>query len=343
MKALGLVLGIVIVTVHLGSREVTQQKTLKVITTLNYLKYVTDQVGGDKVEVTALANPKQDPHYVSPTPRMNELARHADLFIQSGLNLDLWAKNVVNASGNPRIQSSDEGRLIATINVPVMELPVEISRAWGDIHPQGNPHIWLDPLNIKIVAENIAARLRRLDPTNAAYYDQRLGEFKDRIDVALFGDELMKILGKRGGDILSRKARNGDLDQWLQSKGLDKNLGGWMAQSRPLRGLRVISYHKTYIYFANRFDIQILGELEEKPGIPPPPKHRDAIVDLVKREGIRVILNDSFYPRNAAEYVASKTGAKIVTTYIDVGAAEEVNTYENLISYLIDELGKTVS
>ncbi|MEE9224931.1 MAG: metal ABC transporter substrate-binding protein [Bacteroidota bacterium] len=343
MKNLLFLLTLLLVAGSENSPVSPNQKKLKVITTLGYLQYVTEQIGGEKIDVTALVNPKQDPHYVTPTPRMNELARGADLFIETGLNLDLWAKNVVDASGNPRIQSPYEGRLIASINVPILELPLEISRAWGDIHPQGNPHVWLDPINIKLIAENIAARLERLDRANGPYYHDKLRDFKNRIDVALFGEELIGLLGTRGGDILSRKARSGDLERWLQSKDLNEKLGGWMNQSRSLRGLKLITYHKTYIYFAERFGLEIVSELEEKPGIPPPPKHRDAIVELVKYEGIKLILNDNFYPRHAAEYVASKTGAKIITTFIDVGASEEVNTYENLISYLIEELKRAVS
>lgn len=320
-----------------------QKNKLKVVTTLTYLKYVAEQIGGDRVDVTALANPRQDPHYVTPTPRMNELARDADLFIETGLGLDLWSRNVVDASGNPRIQSPDDGRLIASINVPVKELPVEVSRAWGDIHPQGNPHIWLDPLNIRIIGQNIAARLERLDAANREYYQERLKEFKERIDRAMFGEDLVRLLGSRAGDILGRKADSGELENWLRSKGLEDKLGGWMKRTRSLNGLKVISYHKTYVYFAERFGVRIIGELEEKPGIPPPPRHRDAAVNLVNREGVRIILNDNFYPRDAAEYVASKTGAKIITTYLDVGGAEEVNTYENLITYLIEELAREVS
>src|SRR6267378_3149710 len=166
-----------------------QNKKLKVVTTLSYLQYVTQEVGGDKVDAVALANPKQDPHYVTPTPRMNQLSTDADLFIESGLSLDLWATNVVNASGNPGIQSGSPGHLIATINVPVKELPTEVSRSWGDIHPQGNPHVWLDPLNVKIIAANIAERLKQLDPEDAAAYQKRLEEFKYRIDAAMFGED----------------------------------------------------------------------------------------------------------------------------------------------------------
>ncbi len=316
-----------------------QQKKLRIVTTLNYLRYVAEQVGGDRVTVAALANPKQDPHYVTPTPRMNELARSADLFIENGLSLDMWAKNVLDASGNPNIQTGSPGHLVASINVPVKELPTEVSRAWGDIHPQGNPHIWLDPLNVRIVAQNIADRLNQLDPAGSGTYDRNLEAFKDRLDAAMFGEELLHAIGRKGGDILARKATYGELDDWLTSHHLEGKLGGWMKRAEAFKGMKVISYHKTYIYFADRFGLDIAGELEEKPGIPPPPQHRDEVVDLVKRDRIKVIFNDNFYSREAADYVASKTGAHVLVTYIDVGAIPEVDTYDGLISHLFDELG----
>jgi zinc/manganese transport system substrate-binding protein len=315
---------------------------LKVVTTLNYLRYVAQEVGGDKVTAVALANPRQDPHYVTPTPSMNQVTSDADLFIENGLSLDIWEKNVVDASGNPAIQPGNPGHLIATVNVPVKELPTEVSRAWGDIHPQGNPHIWLDPLNVRIVAANIAERLEQIDPGNSAYYQSRLERFRTRLDEAMFGEDLVRALGKSGGDVLVRKVKNNELADWLKLRGLESKLGGWMKEAEPLSGVKVISYHKTYIYFAERFGLQIAGELEEKPGIPPPPQHRDAVVDEVKREGIRVILNDNFYSREAADYVASKTGAKVVITYVDVGALPQVDTYEKLITFLIQNIVQAV-
>jgi zinc/manganese transport system substrate-binding protein len=336
------ILILVTVSCFMLDANVFAQKKLKVITTLNYLKYVTQQIGGDKVDVVALTNPKQDPHYVTPTPRMNQLTTDADLFIENGLSLDLWAKNVIDASGNPNIQVGSSGHLVATVNVPVKELPTVVSRAWGDIHPQGNPHAWLDPFNIKIIADNIAERLKKLDPDNTDYYQKHLDDFKNRIDVAMFGEELLKVIGKKAGAILERKTKNNELDNWLKSKKIDTQLGGWMKKAQSLKGVKVISYHKTYIYFAERFGLDIAGELEEKPGIPPPPQHRDAIVEQVKREGVKAILNDNFYSQEAAQYVADKTGAKVIITYIDVGAVEEVDTYEKLITYFIEKLTQSI-
>jgi zinc/manganese transport system substrate-binding protein len=334
-----IILFVIFVMVSSGAYS---QKKLKVVTTLNYLRYVAQQVGGDKVDAVALANPKQDPHYVTPSPKMNEIAKGADLFIENGLSLDIWSKNVLDASGNPNIQPGSPGHMVATINVPVKELPTEVSRAWGDIHPQGNPHVWVDPLNIKIIAENIAGKLIQLDPPNAEYYQKQLKNFKNDIDVSMYGDELGKSLGKTWGDILSRKTKNGELYSWLKSKHLEEKLGGWMKKAENLNGTKVISYHKTYVYFGDRFGLNLDGELEEKPGIPPPPKHRDEIVDKINKEGIKVILNDNFYSKEAAEYIASKTHAKVIVTYLDVDANEVVNTYDKLISYLLDQISHAV-
>lgn len=315
-----------------------QQKKLRVVTTLNYLRYITQEVGGPYVDVEALSNPKQDPHYVTPTPRMNETTRGADLFIENGLSLELWTKNVLDASGNPKIQRGNPGHLVATINVPIKELPTEISRSWGDVHPQGNPHTWLDPLNTKIIAQNIGNRLSTLDPAHADEYAARVEQFQHRIDVAMFGEELLKAIGPKAGAILARKLKGDQLEEWLKSKNLFSKLGGWMAMIEPVKGTKIVTYHKTYIYFADRFGFEIVSELEEKPGIPPPPQRRDAIIDEVKRLGVKVILNDNFYSQEAANYVASKTGAKVVVTYIDVYGTEEIDSYEKLIQYLIENI-----
>jgi zinc/manganese transport system substrate-binding protein len=206
-------------TVSLGAGQAqAQDGKLKIVTTLNCLRHLAQEVGGDRVVAVALASPQQDPHYVTPTLRMNQLATNADLFIENRLSLDLWQQNVVDASGNPRIQSGNPGHLIATNSIPVKELPTEVSRAWGNIHRQGNPHVWLDPINVRIITQNIAERLVRLDPTNSALYQKNLEQYKVKLDAAMFGDELLKVIGKSADDILSRKTKNGELAGWLRSR-----------------------------------------------------------------------------------------------------------------------------
>ncbi len=310
------------------------KKTVRVVTTLNVFRHVAEKIGGGRVSAAALAHPKRDPHYLQADPVMQKTAGGADLFIQNGRSLDLWANDVVQHSGNVRIQTS-HGRLTASHECSVLEMPRQISKEWGDIHPEGNPHVWLDPLNLKQIARNTHGALCAVDPAGRATYDENLKLFGREIDEAMFGKELVE---EYGGEFLWRKIRLGKLDDALQEDGAAGKLGGWMRKARALKGVKVLSYHKTYAYFAERFGFHLVAELEEKPGIAPPPKHLEDLLDLVKREDVRIILNDVFYPTDAANYVASKTGAKVLVVPIDVGGVEGVNSYVALIEYILDRM-----
>ncbi len=172
-----------------------QAKKVHVVCTLPTLKALTEEVGGEHVDVIALARGDQDPHFVTPTPVLMKKTREADLFIENGFSLELWANEVVNGSGNSKIFGGTRGRIIAGSGISALEVPSVLTRELGDIHPQGNPHVWLDPLLAKTEAANIAEALKAQDPANAQYYDTRLIDFKNRIDTAMFGPELLKLVG----------------------------------------------------------------------------------------------------------------------------------------------------
>jgi ABC-type Zn uptake system ZnuABC Zn-binding protein ZnuA len=312
-----------------------QAPRLKVVTTLSVLKDLAEEVGGDRVEVQALSDPSEDPHYVQPRPTLMTRAREADVFVELGLQLELWAGKVIEGSGNTRIQSSQPGRVVASAGISTLELPQQLSREWGDVHPYGNPHVWLDPLNVKDMAANIAQGLARVDAAHAADYQERLKKFQDRIDVALFGDALVKEVG---GRMLTRKARDGKLDDYLESKHLTGKLGGWLLKARPLKQRPVVTYHKSWIYFAERFGLEIPIEIEEKPGIPPSARHRDAVVELIRKRGVKTILEEVFYDRGAADYMAKETGAHVVVVPIDVGEKVGAKGYFQLIDLFLDKL-----
>ncbi len=307
---------------------------IRIVTTLNVLRHVADKVGGDRVTAVAVALPTRDPHYIQADPLMQRQAGEAALFIYLGRGLDLWAKDVVQGSGNVRIQTG-AGQLMAVRDCTVRELPKVLSKEWGDIHAEGNPHVWLDPLNLKIIAKNTWEGLCAVDPSGKATYEANLKKFDREIDEAMFGKELVE---DEGGEVLWRKLRLGKLADFLQEEGEETKLGGWLKKALPLKGLKLLSYHKTYIYFAERFGFEIAGELEEKPGIAPPPKHLEQVLDLVKRENVKVILNDLFYPTTAADYVASKTGAKVCVVPIDVGAVDGTDSYVRMIDYILDKM-----
>src|SRR5687768_10425188 len=143
------------------------KRKLEVVATTGVLASIAQAVGGERVEVQALADPRQDPHFVEPRPTLMQRARGADVFVEVGLQLELWAQKVVDGSGNARIQSGQPGRVVAAQGLHTLELPASLSREWGDVHPSGNPHVWLDPLNAGALADNIAAGLARVDPAHA--------------------------------------------------------------------------------------------------------------------------------------------------------------------------------
>ncbi|MBI1998306.1 MAG: zinc ABC transporter substrate-binding protein, partial [Deltaproteobacteria bacterium] len=154
-----------------------QEKKVQVVSTLPTLKALTAEVGGNRVDVIALARGDQDPHFVTPTPVLMQKTRQADLLVQVGFSLELWADQVANGSGNPKIFRGTPGRIIASNGISALEVPAVLSREFGDIHPQGNPHVWLDPLLAKAQAGNIAEALKSFDPGGATYYESRKNDF----------------------------------------------------------------------------------------------------------------------------------------------------------------------
>ena len=318
----------------LGARQDSDEK-LEVVTTLSFLKDLAEEIGGEHVHAQSLSDPRQDPHYVEPKPTLMQKARAADLFIEVGLQLELWGEKVVAGSGNPKIQAGQPGRVIATNGVQTLELPSVLSREWGDVHPYGNPHVWLDPLNAKTMAENVAAALQKIDPAHGEDYKRNLETFQKKIDEALFGAELVKQVGGRQ---LARLARQGRLDEYLEKEKLAGSLGGWLELTKPLRGRPIVTYHKTSAYLAARFGFTVPIEIEEKPGIPPSARHRDRVLDLMREQKVKTILQEVFYERSAADYLAEKSGAHVVVVPIDVGADVGAKDYFELMDLILGDL-----
>jgi ABC-type Zn uptake system ZnuABC Zn-binding protein ZnuA len=311
----------------------TDDGRIHVVTTLSVLRYVAEEVGGDRVEVRSLSNPLQDPHYVQPRPTLMKAAREADVFVEIGLQLEPWAQNVIDGSANPAIQTGQPGRVIASEGISTLELPSVLSREWGDVHPYGNPHVWLDPVQVRRIAANIAAGLIRVDPAGREVYEANLADFQGRLDVALFGRELADEIG---GAKLVRLASRGRLETYLGSRGLDGKLGGWLKKAEPLRGESFVTYHKTWVYFARRFGLEIPVEIEEKPGITPSARHRDHVIRVMKSRHVPMIVISRFYDRSAADYVSEETGAPVLSFPIDTGAVPGTETYFGLVDYILD-------
>lgn len=330
-----LALGLALAAAPVSPGSPQEPRRLHVVTTLGVLGDLARQVGGDAVTVDVLADARQDPHYVEPRPTLMQQARDADLFVEVGLQLELWADKVADGSGNPRIQRGQPGRVVASTGIATLELPQVLSREWGDVHPHGNPHVWLDPLNAKQMAETIATAMAALDPARAEGYRGRLTAFQERIDEALFGRALLEEVG---GSKLSRLARQGRLEDYLARRELTDKLGGWLERAKPLRGRPVVTYHKTAAYLADRFGFHVPIEIEEKPGIPPSARHRDRVLDLLREQKVRTILQEIFYERSAAEYLAAHGGARVVALPIDVGVEVGAKDYFALIDLILERL-----
>lgn len=312
------------------------QEPVKVATTLPVLASLAKEVGGDRVAAEPLMTPGRDPHLVGPDTELMKKAARAGIFIELGMGLDPWGQAVVNSAGNAAIQRGAPGFVTASSSCWKGELPKEISRAWGDVHPEGNPHVWLDPVNAAAMARTIAEALAKVDAAHAADYGRRADAFEARIYTALIGEA---CAGAIKPDHLKRLAARGKLLEFIEtSESLKPKLGGWFKKAEPLRGLKVVSYHKTYFYLAHRFGLNIVAELEEVPGSPINAAHLARVVKTVKESGVRLILNDSFYRRDTADYVAAETGAKVVITHIDVGEVEGVDDTFKLMDRLLDDL-----
>jgi len=280
----------------------------KVMCTLPVLKAIADELNGGAFEITALAKPDQDPHTVSPTPSLMKKLREAELFVEIGLQLELWADEVANGSGNPALARGGKGRLVASAGIPREEVPAVVSRSQGDVHPEGNPHLWLDPLRAKAIAGNIAAGLQGIAPDQAGGIDERLKAFQGKIDAAMFGTELVREAGARS---LTRKALDGSLVAWLEEKKMADRLGGWMKKARPLRGQKMVEFHKSWVYLAKTFGFEIVGSVQPKPGIEPGPQHLQALTALIRAQKVRVILVDNFYGLANPNALAEQAGAKV--------------------------------
>src|SRR5436305_1609821 len=251
-----------------------EAKKLKVITTLTDLASLTQEVGGDKVDVEALAKGYQDPHFVEPKPSFLLKLRNADLLILVGLDLEIgWLPPLITQSGNPRVQVGANGYLDASQFAQILEIPQgKVDRSMGDVHPLGNPHYWLDPNNGRRIAKGIAGKLAQLDPPDTAYFQQREQDFEKRLADA------------------------------------DKR---WLADMAPYRGRKIVTYHRSWPNFAEHFGLDVVGYVEPRPGIPPTPSHTVDLVNLMKRENVKVELIEPYFDVSTPNKIASNTGGKV--------------------------------
>jgi zinc/manganese transport system substrate-binding protein len=276
------------------------QAKLKVVATLPDLASLARDIGGDKVEVSAMAKPTEDSHFVDARPSFVVQLRSADVLIDGGAELELgWLPPLLQNARNPKLEVGKPGRVQASQGVRLMNVPTNVTRAAGDVHALGNPHFMTDPIIAKTVALHIAQSFAAVDPPNAASYDGNYKKFEATINA---------------------------------------KLQEWGAAMLPFKGQSVVAYHDSWVYFAHRFGLNIEIFLEPKPGIPPSPSHLAEVIEKMKAQKIKAIIVEPFHDRKIAEKVASSTGAKVVDFAQYPGALPDTDSYVKLIDVLVSRL-----
>lgn len=318
---------------------------VKVVTSLTTYSAIAREIVGDRGDVNAIAQGDENPHYVQPKPSFVPLLADADVFVTTGLDLELWVPALLDKAGNPKVTEGAPGYVAAYSGIQLLDVPTTYSRSAGDIHVFGNPHIWCEPLNGVQIARNILTGLKRVSPENAEYFTTREKAFEDHVYRALYGDELVGLLT---GQTLADLDREGKLFDFLnqrryQGAPLANRLGGWLKQGLIFRGKEMACYHKEWDYFSREFGIPCVDYIEPKPGIPPTPKHVRELIELMQQRHVRVLLSPGYFDHNQIREVAERTGAKAVVVPSNVGGAEGVNTFVDLINTIVTSLAQAFS
>lgn len=313
---------------------------LNIVTTTTNLESITRAVGGKHVNVSAISTGREDPHYISAKPSYMLKAKKADLWIRVGLDLEIgYERLILEGSRNPRIHLGLPGHLDVSERIIPLDVPTQrISHSMGDVHPLGNPHYWLDPYNARIIAKTICKRLKQLDPANSADYDRNSTAFLLRLDNAMFGSRLAEQIE---GEKLWELLLNYQLDNFIREKSL--SLGGWLARLKPFEGSKIVAYHHSWVYFEHRFGLNVVAELEPKPGIPPGPAHILDVISNMKSQKAGIILMEPYYNRRDAEAVAKKTNAAVVVVATAVNGQKEAFDYIAMFDNIVTQLSNALS
>ena len=272
------------------------------VTSTEDLASITREVGGDKVAVIALAKGYQDPHFVDPKPSFILAMNRADLYVAVGRELEIgWLPPLVASSRNARIQPGARGYLDASLNVHILEIPTgQLTRAMGDVHPLGNPHYWLEPGNGRLIAQAVRNRLGELSPADRAYFAQRFDDFDRRLAAA----------EKR-----------------------------WDAAMAPYKGAKLVTYHRSWPNFIERFGLEVIGYVEPKPGIPPSPSHTIELIDEMKRQGVKLIAVEPYFSLRTPQAIANQlAGGRVLVLAPSVGGVKEATDYIQLFEYNVNLL-----
>jgi len=274
---------------------------LQVMTATSDIAALAQEIGGDKVTVESIARGYQDPHFVEAKPSFLLKLRKTDLLMVVGLELEIgWLPPLITQSTNPKIQVGGPGYFDASRFAQILEMPTgQVTRAEGDVHPLGNPHYWLDPQNGLRIAKGIQDKLSQMRPSDAAYFAQRYSAFEQHLKQA---------------------------DQ------------KWLAEMKPYAGRKIVTYHRSWPNFAKHFNLNVIGYVEPRPGIPPSPQHTVELIKQMKSNNVKIIAVEPYFDLKTPNAIARETGGQVVVLIPSVGGEKEITDYFKLFDYDIAKL-----
>jgi len=316
---------------------------LNIVCSFSDYAAIVEYIAGGNAVVSYIAQGEQDPHFVPPKPSYAVTLSKADIWVATGMDLEMWSATLLDKAHNRKIMDGEVGFVSVSDGINVLEKVEYASRTEGDVHLMGNPHINTSPLNWKVIAQNITIGLIKNDPANTTYYQQNRDNFIDRVDRALFGDKLVDLFG---GPTLTKLLENKTLFTFLERSyeggKLIDHLGGWLKKALPFRGKRIIAYHKNWSYLANTFGLDVIGYIEPKPGIPPSAKHVQHMIDMIKEQNIKLMLVASYFEKKTAGMIEEKTGIKALYLPLFVHGIPGIGDNFELLDYWIDQINANI-
>ena len=271
---------------------------LNIAVSYPYIGAITKEIGKDHVKTIVLARGNWDPHFVVPRPSLISKLRSADALIMNGGQLEIgWLPPLMRRANNAKVQPNAKSFLNLSQYVEMIQKPRSVDRSQGDVHPDGNPHYHLDPNNIIILAQTIAAFLISVDSEHKSVYEENYEVFE---------------------------------------KGWKQNLQRWRTKMVSVNGIKVIQYHDNLAYFNSAYGLTNIGTIEPLPGIPPSSRHTMELIQLIKTEKPRFILHDVYHSTKTAEYISHKTGIKVIRMPHDIGALDSITSLVGLFEHLTD-------
>jgi zinc/manganese transport system substrate-binding protein len=268
---------------------------VKAVTTITIIYDLVKNIGKDKVDVDYLCRGNQDPHFLEVMPSYMLKLRNADLIFEVGLDLEKWLPQLIDGSRNTNIHVIDLSQEIEKKEVPSTKMDAR----YGDVHPYGNPHYYLDPLDVKILAKEVYDALATQDPENASYYERNYNDY-------------IKLL--------------------------DAKISEWNNKMAKAKGKPIVFFHSSWIYFADQYGIKIAGYVEPKPGIPPTPSHNAELINLIRKAGVKIIVMENYYSDAAPNQISQITGVKVLKVPVGVYGMEGIDSYFKMMDYIIDQI-----